>query len=289
MNDSTFSEFDTKEAPVPVENQRDQGPGTDLSLPKAAGLASPHSLISPRETLDFQIRGSGKNKLLELAMPLLGLSVRIRNMGAFENIDELHSRLTNEIANFQAEATALGYDDATTLAARYCLCSMVDESVLSQPWGADSIWPERPMLSIFHNETWGGEKVFAILDRVLDEAHRFMDLLEFLYFCLALGFEGKYHVMHNGNVRLEALLDQVYKVLEKHSGEAPDKLLNPDANIYDQTQRMSWRVPIWSVLVAAGCVLVGVHLYFDSSLTQAIDDIGTEIEATLGIAEGEDA
>lgn len=279
MNDVAFDEFGAKPA------AKTSSEGKELALPAAADLTSPRSLISPRETLDFQIKGNGTNKLLELSVSLLGLAVRIRNMGSFEDVDKLHSRLSNEIANYQQECTALGYDDATTLAARYCMCSMLDESVLSQPWGADSAWPERPMLSIFHNETWGGEKVFGILDRVMDDSQRFMDLLELIYFCIALGFEGKYHVVHNGRARLDTLSEKIYQILEKSAGEAPTKLLSPDANIYAQKQRMSWRIPIWSVLVFFAAAIVGIHIYFDKTLDVAIDDIGQQIGQVLDISE----
>lgn len=281
MNEVAFDEFQAEATGTEKPNST----GSEVALPKAADLASPHSLISPRETLDFQIRETGTNKLLELSISLLGLAVRIRNMGQFEDVDALHARLSNEIANFQQECSTLGYDDATTLAARYCLCSMIDESVLSQPWGADSSWPERPMLSIFHNETWGGEKVFGILDRVMDDSQRFMDLLELIYFCLALGFEGKYHVVHNGRARLDALLESVYSLLEKHSGEAPTRLLTPDAQIYDQKQRMSWRIPIWMVMVFFAILIVLIHIYFDRTLDIAIEDIGRRIGSILGTSE----
>ena len=278
MTSIAFDEFAT-------DAEQSRPKGSEVALPAASDLVSPRSLISPRETLDFQIKGDGTNKLLELSISLLGLSVRIRTMSNFEDVEALHSRLSNEIANFQQECTALGYDDATTLAARYCLCSMIDESVLSQPWGADSIWPERPMLSIFHNETWGGEKVFGILDRVMDDAQRFMDLLELIYFCIALGFEGKYHVVHNGRARLDTLLESVYRILEKHAGEAPVKLLKPEANIYDQKQKMNWRVPIWSVLLVFAILIVGIHLLFDQRLDTAIGEIGNEIGKILETSE----
>lgn len=257
------------------------------NLPVQASELRPASLISPRETLDFQLRApdGGSNALLELAMPVLGLAVRIRDMPNFTDIEALHSRLSSEIQNFQKEAETKGYDDATTLAARYALCAMVDESVLSQTWGAESLWPERPMLSVFHNETWGGEKVFGILDRVMEESHRFTDLLEFLYFSIALGFEGKYHVMHNGQAKLDHLLDAVYKVLEKHQGEAPTQLVDPTPNIYGQKQRMGWRVPVWTVLVAGLIGVVGIHLWFDYTLTERINEIAGDIGASLGVEE----
>ncbi len=240
------------------------------------------TLMSSRETMDFQLSAKGKNRLLEAAVPLLGLSVRIRNLHDFNDIEALHSRLVNEIPIFQQELEKMEYDEATVLAARYILCATLDEAVLSQVWGAESVWPERPMLSIFHNETWGGEKVFAILDRVMDEAHRFLDLLELLYYCIALGFEGKYHVMHNGQAKLEQLLLNVHGILEKHRGEAPDKLVNPEPNIYDSKERMGWRFPVWGVVLVCLVLLAGINIAFNENLSNQIDGIEAKIEASLG-------
>lgn len=269
MNEVAFSDF--QEDPQDVAT----------NLPATVKERRSTSLISPRTTLDFQVSGHGENKLLEMAMSLLGLAVRIRDMPNYSEVEALHSRVTNEIQNFQQEAEVLGYDDATILAARYMICAMLDESVLSQTWGAESLWPEHPMLSVFHNETWGGEKVFGILDRVIDEAHRFPDLLEFIYFCVVLGFEGKYHVMHNGQAKLDHLMEAVYRVVEKHHGEAPAKLVDPEPNIYGQKQRMNWRVPIWSILLVGIGALVTIHLYYDTRLTEEISGIATDIGASL--------
>lgn len=244
-------------------------------------MTIPAPRISRRETLDFQLKTTGLNKLIEAAMPVLGLSVRVRNMQQYESVMELHSRVSNEIQNFQKEIENIGYDEATVLAARYCLCSAIDEAVLSQQWGAESLWPEHPMLSIYHNETWGGEKFFAILDRVLGEAHRFSDLLEFLYICISLGFEGKYHVMHNGQTKLNQLRETIYEVIEKQFGEPAIKLLDPDKNIYDQKQKMSLRVPIWGIVLAGFLVLAGTHIYFDQTLSRAIENIARDIDRSL--------
>lgn len=258
-------------------------PGGASALgPAQARPPSAASLMKNQDPIDFQLCSSkGKNRLLEAAIPLLGLSVRIRNLYDFHDVEDLHSRLVNEIPVFRRELEEHGYDDATVLAARYILCSMLDESVLSQTWGAESLWPERPMLSIFHNETWGGEKVFAILDRVMDEAHRFIDLLELLYYTLALGFEGKYHVMHNGQAKLDHLMHSVHVILEKQRGEDPDKLLNPEPNIHDSKQSMPWRVPVWAVVALGLVVLASTHIAYDRALSDKIDVIADEIKASL--------
>lgn len=238
---------------------------------------------SRRETRDFQLRANGKNELLEVAMPLLGLAIRIRSLREFDRVDQLHSRLINEIEVFQQDIETLGYDEATTLAARYVLCAAVDEAVLSQQWGAESNWSERPLLSVYHNETWGGEKVFAILDRVIDESHRFVDLLEFIYYVVLLGFEGKYHVIHNGHSRLEALLSTVNEKIVKHRGTAPDRLLEPEPNIYNQEQSLNWQMPIWAMIALIPVFLLVMHLTYDQTLDVRIDEIISDMRQVLDI------
>lgn len=280
MTKSSFVGYDGRSLPPPADRSV---PPRETGLTSAATVPPP-SRISPRETLDFQMRTNSGNKLLEAAMPLLGLSVRLREMTAFDGVEALHARLINEVQAFQREIEALDYDNATVLAARYALCAMIDESVLSQVWGAESLWPERPLLSIYHNETWGGEKFFSILDRVMNESHRFIDLLEFLYFCMVLGFEGKYHVMHNGQAKLDHLIEAVYRLLEKHRGEPPAQLLSPDPNIYDKGQSMARQFPLWGIALGGLALLVLIHIALDVSLTQRITAIATELGGSLDIA-----
>jgi type VI secretion system protein ImpK len=51
--------------------------------------------------------------------------------------------------------------------ARYVLCTTLDEVVLNTPWGRASQWSENSLLITFHNEAWGGEKFFELLDSVV--------------------------------------------------------------------------------------------------------------------------
>lgn len=271
--DSNFNGFAVLDPEASVETQ-------DLVAPsgkdEAADLMRP-----PAKEFDFQISAQGSNALLELAMPLLGLASRMRTLSQYDDVVGLHNRLQNEIDAFFRALEAKEYDPATCMAARYTICAVIDESLMSQQWGAESSWSERPLLSVFHNETWGGEKIFAIIDRVLDEPHRFLHLLEFLYYCLALGFEGKYHVMHNGRTKLDALMGTMHDVLVKHMGEAPIEIVNPAPNILDTREKMRVRFPIWGLLVIALGTMVAVHTYFSQNLETRITEIGDEIKGVL--------
>lgn len=275
MNDVGFVGFNA-EAGLPAEPRAPQ----DTPALRGAGVLPRHG------ARDFQLVATGANRLLEAAMPLLGAAVRLRGLHHHDAIEALHARLSNEVQSFERAIEAEGYDAATVVAARYCICAMVDEAVLSQHWGADSLWPERPLLSVFHNETWGGEKVFAILDRVMAEGHRFFDLMELIYYCMALGFEGKFHVMHNGQAKLDHLMDMLHRQIERHRGEPPARLTEPEAQIAPATQHMNRRLPLWAIPVIGLGLLVVLHLGFDIPLDRQIDSLRDRINATLATVEG---
>ncbi|WP_206197454.1 type IVB secretion system protein IcmH/DotU, partial [Pseudomonas viridiflava] len=85
------------------------------------------------------------------------------------------------------------------LAARYVLCTVLDEAVLTTAWGSSSNWSTMSLLSHFHQETFGGEKFFQLLERLGSNPARHLHLLELMYLCLALGLKGKYRVTLRAN------------------------------------------------------------------------------------------
>ena len=54
------------------------------------------------------------------------------------------------------------------VAARYALCTLIDETATSTPWGASGAWAQRGLLALFHGETGGGEKFFQLLARLAE-------------------------------------------------------------------------------------------------------------------------
>ena len=89
------------------------------------------------------------------------------------------------------------------LAARYILCTLLDESASSTPWGGSGAWSSQSLLVHFHNEAWGGEKVFQLMSKLAENVGANRNLLELLYVVLAFGFEGRYRVVNDGKTQLE--------------------------------------------------------------------------------------
>lgn len=230
----------------------------------------------------FRLRGHNLNPLVDAASSLLGMVLRVRQLDHLHDIERLYRQVVDEITAIEIELTEQGYDRPTLLAYRYVLCSFIDEAVMGSPWGQQSAWAEHSLLTRFHNETWGGEKVFSILARLQQEPQRYRDMLAFLYLCLCLGFEGRYRVMPQGREKYEqvvrALGDQVAALDEP----AEDTLTEPLANVIKGRRRRGQGLPVWTIFATFGVVVVLIYAGLAWSLEQQARQISVLLEQIFG-------
>lgn len=169
----------------------------------------------------FSLRGQSINPMIDAVTPLLGMVERVRQLVAYEDVPDLYQRVVSEIQAIEQELHAHGYENGVILSFRYILCTVIDEAVMAREWGSQSIWSAHSLLTRFHNETWGGEKVFVLLDRLQEDPARYRDILEFIYLCLCLGFEGRYRVMVQGREELDRVVRKLYDVLHPEPAAVP--------------------------------------------------------------------
>ena len=230
----------------------------------------------------FNLRGNSLNHILDISAPLLALVVRIASLRSHDQLEDMHKRILHELESIELELHRKGYDRVTIMAHRYCLCSAIDEAIMNSPWGQDSSWSERSLLAIFHNETWGGEKFFVILDRVLMEPNRYLDLIEFLYQCLCLGYEGRYRVNHNGHMQLEAIIKEVHSVIRKTRGTPEIVPFLYGQNITEKMHQIIWQTPITTVVGISAMIGLIVYLGYFFYLDNHIDTTLAELSKILG-------
>jgi len=229
----------------------------------------------------FQPRGHLSNAFIDAATPLFGLSMRVRTLSHCETVAEIYHQAVNEVKAIEISLTEQGVDPATLMAYRYVLCPFLDEAVMGTDWGASSEWAEHSMLSRFHNETWGGEKVFSILGRLEADVHRYKELLEFIYHCLILGFEGKYRVMNDGSVEREKVIDHLYELLKEASGTDPEVLTGISNKAVKSKYNLAYQIPIWAVLAGFAVLCGGAFLTYSYFLHNKSSDILIQLNQIL--------
>lgn len=223
---------------------------------------------------------SGLNPLVNAASTLIAVFEKTRASLAHPDVGGLHQRLVSELKAFEVKAREAGIKPEIILSARYALCTALDEAVLNTPWGSESAWPQRTLLSVFHNETAGGEKFFLILDRMKQQPGENLFILELMYILLSLGFEGKYRVIHRGRDTIEQLRDELYTVIRRQRGEY-ERSLSPNWKGLGKTRNsLTQYIPMWVIASIVGAVLFlsysgfRVWLYDSSSpVVEKLDEI----------------
>jgi len=213
------------------------------------------------------------------ATPLLGLVIRVRRLAEFREVESLYQQVVDDISAIDRELIEQGYERRTLVAYRYTLCAFIDEAVLGTDWGAHSVWSQHSLLSRFHNETWGGEKVFAILGRMEQEPARYRDMLVFLYLCLSLGFEGRYKVMENGRDEYQRIVRGLYETLRELNGDAETRpLTDALAQVTPTRNRLRRSWSLWGIAGLFGVAMVGVYSLYNMALNDRIKDVLSVLE-----------
>ena len=227
----------------------------------------------------FQLRGLEDNRLIDAATPLLGLVIRVRRLADFHGVENLYQQVVDEVAAIDRELVEQGYERPTVVAYRYVLCAFIDEAVLGTDWGAHSVWSQHSLLSRFHNETWGGEKVFAITPRMQQEPERYRDMLEFIYLCLCLGFEGRYKVMTNGRDEYEQIIRGLYEQIRGlRRDEEPQPLTRALDNVTPARNRLRTGLPLWGIGGLFVAAMAGVYTLYNIALNERIRDVLSVLE-----------
>ena len=211
------------------------------------------------------------NPLVSAASTLLGLISSLRNVRQPPNIPGLRSSLTQAIQHFEADAHKLGLDNGQVVASRYVLCTALDEAVANTPWGAQAGWNKQSLLVQFHNEAWGGEKVFQLLAKLAQDAKQNRSLLELVYCVLALGFEGRYRVLENGRAQLDSVRQRLAELIRKDRRQ-PDPDLSPHWRGQGAGKtKLADGVPVWVAGALLALLLALLYLAFRMSLNYRSD------------------
>ncbi|KPU93530.1 hypothetical protein APR50_38600 [Variovorax paradoxus] len=198
---------------------------------------------------------AGNNPLVAAANPLLDLIPQIRATGHHDSPAQLREHLVDEVRRFETRAQQSGISPEVIIGARYCLCTAVDEAAALTPWGG-SIWSSQSLLVMFHNETWGGEKFFQLLSRLVQNPQQHLHLIELIYFCLAMGFEGRFRVIDNGRSQLETLKQRLLQIIRQTRGEIAQPLSPHWQDTSAPVRRTRNWLPVWAVGAVAAVLLM---------------------------------
>ncbi|MES2740895.1 MAG: type IVB secretion system protein IcmH/DotU [Pseudomonadota bacterium] len=250
-------------------------PDATVLIPAPGGRRAPSSpppAPSSPDPARPAMPGGGLNRLVRLANRLLDALVPLRGMSAPPDMEQLRHSLTMAVRDFEQAARAAGIDHETIAAARYALCTALDETIARTAWGS-GVWGQRSLLVTFHNEASGGEKFFAILHRLSQDPQANLDLIELMYLCLALGLEGRYRMAERGGEQLAGLRERLYGMIAGARG-TPEAALSPQwRGAAGPAASPLRRIPVWVLAAVAATVLLALQLTYARQLGRAAEPV----------------
>jgi type VI secretion system protein ImpK len=242
---------------------------------RAVPLSEPRP-AAPSPRVDFSALaegGTGRNPLTDAAATLFALVKRLRDTPHYGDVPQLHANVLGAVRAFEAKARERSASPETVGAAGYALCALIDETVMSTPWGADSLWSQQSLLSSIHDDRSGGERFFQILESSSQDPAGNIDLLELLYICLSLGFQGKFRVIEGGILKLAEIQQGLYRRISNHRGDYERELSPRWRGLQDRRPAVSRFVPIWVVPIVTCALAVAIYMGFSHFLNRSSDAV----------------
>lgn len=247
-------------------------PERTLLIPRPGGRATakvPRTGTPPHgATLQHLV--AGINPLLTAAAPLLALLSQLRATTHHADRPGLQRQLLGLIKEFEEGARASGVSRPQITAARYLLCTFIDEVIASTPWGADAPPGTRGLLQEFHEDDTGAVKVFELLDKLSADAQAHAPLLELFYVCFALGFQGQYADKPNGRAELDALAARLLERVRPGAAQAAGAARTLSTHWEGEVRRAPTLtlVPLWLAVVLAAALVLGALTWMSARLNR---------------------
>lgn len=217
-----------------------------------------------------------KNPLMEAATDCFSLVISIRKSVEATNIAALKHRCVEAIKRFEVEVRNQNLSKEIIENARYCLCAILDESVLNSKWSSME-WADESLLSTFHKETFGGEYFYTLLDNALANPEKNKIFLELQYHCLNLGFKGKYRLDSVGDNKVEEYRSQIYHLLNQLDGPVSNKLSPSWKDRVAAGVELRNQIPLWVIFSVLGLLLLTIYLLINMKLNNDVANVNEKL------------
>ena len=221
---------------------------------------------------------SGLNPLVDTSAYLFSIMGKLKQMKSYRHLSKLRKELIREINTFQDVAKSHGYSSEYILVSRYALCATLDDIITNTPWGAQGQWDSHTLLAAFNQESINQERFFVILERLIKDPNLYIDIMEFMYICLSMGFKGHYRSSEFNNNQLDQITNSLYKRIRAYRGDftktlSPFSVKPPVSGPKTGVKNM----PLWlSVLLVASVSLAlfaGIRYLLNMTSTEAYQDL----------------
>lgn len=224
-------------------------------------------------------QGPMTNPLLQAATRVTALIKKLRHTFEFEDLSALHAQLLAELNQFEARVRDLNYRPDTVLLARYVLSVTLDDVIEHTEWGSDELWQAYRLLNNFSKQAWNRDHFFNVLDKLWENPGFRIDLLELMYVCLRLGFEGKYRYKTHGEKELQKLAQALFQNIQiSRQEKAPIKKTTLYAAKHQEEPQLVKSISIRWLIVFTFSAIITIYAGLTYLLNQTAKPVFSSLQ-----------
>lgn len=190
---------------------------------------------------------SAKNDLVTFAGPIFDLVLRLK-AAIVAPSNDLRPQIVAMLDDFEKRAERYKFNHKIVQVSKFALASFVDEAVLTNNFPLRDEWERNPIQLEYFGEQLAGNKFFDKLQSMLKQIEVTQDAVEIYYFCMLLGFKGRYGVYEQE--KLLAIMQSTANALVK-VGKIKPVELSPHWLANDQPKPPEKRgMPVWAKISA---------------------------------------
>lgn len=197
---------------------------TKALRPSVAAQAATHPLIEPMYAACFD---------------LLTLASQLAQGATPPHVADLQRHVAGMLATMQTRARDANIPPEDVRDATFPIFAFLDELLVQISWNGQNEWRASTLQFKHFHENSAGESFFQRIDVLLRQPHRAHVLLVYFY-CLALGFQGRYAI--RGGQGLEPIFDAVAAALAPVM--PPNETLSPHGAPADGGRFLQREAPI---------------------------------------------
>lgn len=236
------------------------------------GVSQQGGGVSVNHLIDhFRFGSNEVPVLVRSAASLINLAHALRYLNEQPDINELRRVCIEAVNRYERDLAGARISPERARAAHYVVCATIDDVVLSKPWGVGAGWARSGLVSTFHNDVTGGDRVFDILDHFHQSPGANKDLLLLIYLSLSLAFEGRTRVSARGALELARIRDSLYKTLLGQYGVFERELSPHWQGVNARHTPLQTMAALWTLLSILALAFGLGYLFFTLILNDSSD------------------
>lgn len=251
--------------------------GKEPSIETAITHYNPTTQLLLSTKLLMHSSNGGLNPLVDAAAHLFSVMGRLKHLKSTRNLKKLHHDLVQEVETFEETAKVncahSEYAVEYISVARYAICVTLDDIISDTSWGSKNQWDEYNLLDAFNQGAISRDSFFVILERLVRDPDIYIDVMEFMYICLSLGFKAHHNRTTFSQDQLDQIINALYKRIRAYRGNF-SKILSPYQIKPRATKSAAptKRIPAWVVVLLSvnflAALFASSKFFLDRSSTQ---------------------